>query len=160
MKRVADDDKPDFPLRFGENVLVCAADVPDRPRSLKDCWLEAILVEGEDSQGRFCVNVQNEEYLLKRDSIQKKDTSVRPSAAGETVLVYHHTKDGVHWKQAVLKTFLPYDMTDEHAVRKCEVDININDRPVVYQYPVNICILGRHCAQDSERMEKRIKTLA
>lgn len=161
MKRVSDDvEGPDFPLRFGENVLVCVTGLPEFPESFKDCWVEALLTGGEDAQGRFGVNIKDEEYLLKGDRIQRKDTSVRPSAAGETVLVFLHTGDGVHWRQAVLRTFLPYDVTDEHAVRKCEVDINVNGRPVVYQYPINVCILGRHYVEPPKAKEKRVKTLA
>jgi hypothetical protein len=160
MKRVSQDDEPDFPLRFGENVLVCVTGLPEFPEAFRDCWVEAILTGGEDAHGRFGINIKDEEYLLKRDRIQKKDTSVRPSATGETVLVYHHTADGVHWKQAVLRTFLPFDMTDEYAIRRCEVHIDVLGRAVVFQYPVSNCILGRHYVEPPKVKDKRIKVLA
>lgn len=160
MKRVANDEEPDFPLRFGENVLVCVNGLPEFPEAFTDCWVEAILTGGEDAQGRFGVTIKDEEYLLKGDRIQKKDTRVRPSATGETILVFRHTSDGVHWKQAVMRTFLPYDMSDEDAIRKCEVHINVLGRAMVYQYAVNNCILGRHYVEPDKMKEKRMKTLA
>jgi hypothetical protein len=163
MKRVSDnnEEQPDFPLRFGENVLVCVAGMPDFPQAFKDCWVEAILTGGEDAQGRFGVTIKDTEYLIERDRIQKKDTSVRPCAAGQNVLVYRHTSDGVHWKQAVVKSFLSYDMTDTDAIRSCEVYSHVYGKAVVFQYPVNICILGRHYEEPPKVNEKKkIKTLA
>ena len=159
MKRVSDnDDEPDFPLRFGVNVLVYVKGLPDFPDSFTRTWLEALLVSGEDAQGRFCVVIKDVQYVIERDRIQRKDTTVRPSAAGENVLVFLHTSDGVQWREGVVLTFLSYDMSDTYAVRKCEVLVNVGATTATGSYPVNTCILGRHYVEMPEK-KKRIKQL-
>jgi len=86
MKRV-NAEEPDFPLRFGENVLVCVTGIAEY--SFHDhCWLEAILIEPENAKGRFGVCIAGVQHWIERDRIQKKDTNMRPVAYKQNVLVY------------------------------------------------------------------------
>lgn len=158
MKR-ASDDESDFPLRFGENVLVCVSEMPEFPWGLRYCWLEGLLISGEDASGRFEVKVERKKYWFPRDRIQKKNTSFRPRIEGATVLVYRDTHDyGVVWKEGSVIRFHP---STNGIHEKCDVcSVERDGYKMNMETPVNECVVARHYTPPPEAVsEKKIKKL-
>jgi hypothetical protein len=165
MKRAANAEEPDFPLRFGENVLVCVTGIAEF--SFHDhCWLEAILIEPENEKGHFGVGIAGVLHWVERDRVQKKDTNMRPVAYKQNVLVYRVSNGRFYWKEAVVNEipciFLPSglkDVDDNNQRPRCS--ITFVEQTSQLTVPIAHCIVARHYVvpPNPEPEKKKMKWL-